>query len=424
MHYFRYKNNRLYCESVDISEIAESVGTPFYLYSNKTLIDHYTKIKKAFSRLKPLICFSMKSNSNLSVIKSLVNAGAGLDIVSGGELYKARRVNADPKKIVYASVGKTALEIDKAIKSGILLFNVESMPELSLIDMLCRRMGKRAKVTIRINPNVKADTHEYITTGSKENKFGIDEKTLFDIFSKKDRFRNIDIAGIHVHIGSQITSAGPFVRAIRKVAEIITALRKKGHKIDYLNIGGGLGITYSNERPQKAKDFAEAVMPLIENLKVNLILEPGRFISGNSGVLVTRVLYVKKATSKNFIIIDAAMNDLMRPSLYNAFHEILPLNRPKGSSARARFDVVGPICESGDFIAKARMLPVVEEGDLLSVMSAGAYGFSMSSNYNARPRAAEVMVINNKYYITRRRERYEDLIRGETVPGVLNIKKR
>ena len=419
MHYFKYRNNKLYCESVDIERIAEKVGTPFYLYSHKTLIDHYTKIKQAFKSLRPLVCFSMKSNSNLSVIKALVKAGAGLDIVSGGELFKAKQVKADPKKIVYASVGKTPLEINNALASGILLFNVESVPELAMINKLCGRLKKTAQVAIRVNPGVKAKTHKYITTGAKDNKFGIDEDTLFEIFDEKEKFRNIDIAGIHIHIGSQITESMPFVKAIKKVSTLIALLRKKGHRIDYLNIGGGLGIVYKKERPQTAKVFAKSVMPLIAKLNVKLILEPGRFISGNSGILVARVLYVKKSYRKNFIIADAAMNDLVRPSLYGAFHEILPLKRSSLNTARAKFDVVGPICESGDFIAKDRALPVFKEGDFLAVMSAGAYGFSMSSNYNARLRVAEVMVLNGKYYVIRRRETYEDLIRGETVPKAL-----
>jgi diaminopimelate decarboxylase len=423
MHYFRYRKNRLHCESVDIGRIAERIGTPLYLYSHKTLIDHYTKIKRAFKSLDPLICFSMKSNSNLSVIKALVNAGAGLDIVSGGELFKAQKVNADPKKIVYASVGKTPFEISNAIKSGILLFNVESVPELAMIDKLCGQLGKRAKVAIRVNPDVKARTHKYITTGTKSSKFGVDEAALFDIFNAKAVFSNIDISGIHIHIGSQITESMPFVQAIRKASTLILLLRKKGHRVDYLNIGGGLGIVYNKERPQTAEEFARAVMPILAGLKVKLVIEPGRFISGNSGILVTKVLYVKKSPVKNFIIIDAAMNDLARPSLYGAFHEILPLEKKySAKKSCAMFDVVGPICESGDFIAKDRILPIVKEGDLLAVMSAGAYGFSMSSNYNARPRAAEALVLKGKYYVVRRRETYKDLIRGETIPGVLRLK--
>ncbi len=419
MHYFKYKKSKLYCESVSIEEIAKDVGTPFYLYSYKTLISHYMKIKEAFKSLKPIICFSMKSNSNLSVCSALLKAGAGLDIVSGGELFKAQKIGASPKKIVYASVGKTAVEISNALKAGILLFNVESIPELILIDKLCARMGKRGKIAIRVNPGVKAKTHRYITTGTKDNKFGIDEDTTLRIFHDSAGFQHIDIVGIHIHIGSQITQADPFLKAIKKVSTLIEAIRKAGHCIDYLNIGGGLGIIYNDEKPQTAKDFARAVTPMLSKLDVKIILEPGRFISGNSGVLVTRVLYIKNSLSKNFMIVDAGMNDIMRPSLYGAFHEILPVSRGLSKAETKKFDVVGPICESGDFLAKGRELIIPEEGDLLAVMSAGAYGFSMSSNYNARPRVAEVMVINGKYYIIRKRESYRDLVRGEVVPKAL-----
>jgi len=419
MHYFKYKNNILHCESVSVKKIANEVSTPFYLYSHKTLISHYRKIKEAFKSLNPIICFSMKSNSNLSVCTALLKAGAGLDIVSGGELFKAKKIGASPEKIVYASVGKTAVEISNALKAGILFFNAESIPELVLIDKLCARMGKRARIAIRVNPGVKAKTHKYITTGTRSNKFGIDEDTTLRIFNENAKFKHIDIIGIHIHIGSQITQAYPFLKAIRKVTSLIGAIRKAGHRIDYLNIGGGLGIIYNDEKPQTAGDFARAVTPLLSKLDVKLILEPGRFISGNSGILVTRVLHVKKTISKNFMIVDAGMNDIMRPSLYDAFHEILPVIRGTSERKKKKFDVVGPICESGDFLGLDRELAIAKEGDLLAVMSAGAYGFSMSSNYNARPRAAEAMVINGKCYITRKRESYQDLVRGEVVPKVL-----
>ncbi|MFH1868956.1 MAG: diaminopimelate decarboxylase, partial [Candidatus Omnitrophota bacterium] len=405
MHYFNYRNNRLYCEDVSVLDIAKKVGTPFYLYSNKTLLDHYSKIKSAFSGLKPLICFSMKSNSNLSVCRTLVKAGSGLDIVSGGELYKALRIKADPKKIVYASVGKTPIEIDRALKAGILFFNVESISEMVLIEKLCARQNKRARVAVRLNPEVDAHTHKYITTGTQQNKFGIDEKTALKIFKQKKIFPHLEIAGLHIHIGSQITESKPFIKAVQVAALFIKKLRSSGHRIDYLNIGGGLGIVYHKEKPQTAKKFAKAVVPLIKKLNVKLILEPGRFISGNSGILVTKVLYIKKAPAKRFMIVDAGMNDLMRPSLYSAYHEVVPVvidaKRPNYTQ-----DVVGPICESGDFLAKDRKLPLVMGGELLAVMSAGAYGFSMSSNYNARMRCAEVMVIKGKFYITRRKEAY------------------
>jgi len=419
MHYFIYKKNKLYCENVSIQKIAEYAGTPFYLYSHRTLLEHYNKIRDAFRSINPIICFSMKSNSSLAVIKSLVNAGAGLDIVSGGELFKAKKAGADSKKIVYASVGKTAFEIEDALRKGILLFNVESVPELELIDKVCARMGKQARAAIRVNPGVKAKTHRYITTGSKENKFGIDEDTLFSVFKSKYKFSHVDICGIHIHIGSQITELAPFVRAIKKASALIKVLRQQGHKIDYFNIGGGLGIVYNRENPQTAKKFAASVIPLVSGLNVRLILEPGRFISGNSGILVTKVLYEKKTNTKNFIIVDAAMNDLIRPSLYNAYHDILPLNRAPLKRRVRIYDIVGPICESGDFLAKDRKLPELKAGSMLAIMSAGAYGFSMSSNYNSRPRAAEVMVMNNKFYITRKRETYQDLVRGEAVPACL-----
>ena len=418
MHYFRYRHNRLHCESVDIERIARSVGTPFYLYSHKTLIDHYTKIRSAFRSMRPLICFSMKSNSNLAVCKALINEGAGLDIVSGGELFKARKIGADPAKIVYASVGKTGDEIADALKAGILFFNVESRPELVSIDSLCRRYRRRANIAVRVNPNVDAHTHRYITTGTQQNKFGIDTETVFDIFDTKDDFKNLNIIGLHIHIGSQITEPGPFLKAIDVMAQLIKKLRSTGHRIDHLNIGGGLGIVYHDERPQTAQQFADAVMPKLKRLNVRLILEPGRFISGNSGILVTKVLYIKETPKKNFIIVDAGMNDLMRPSLYEAYHEIAPTRR-YAVRKKHLFDVVGPICESGDFLAKSRRLQAVNAQEYLAVMGAGAYGFSMSSNYNARPRVAEVMVINGRYYVTRARQTYGDLIRGEKIPGVL-----
>lgn len=418
MHRFTYKNNNLYCEGLKVEDIAHRVKTPFYLYSQATLLDHYRKLKKAFSPISPLICFSMKSNSNMAVCRTLVNEGAGLDIVSGGELFKALRIKVNPRKIVYASVGKTATEIDAAVRKGILFFNVESTPELVIIEKICKRRNRKTKVSLRINPDVKADTHQYITTGVSESKFGLDFNTARRIFLRRDLFPHLDIVGLHIHIGSQITNSRPFVMALRKTASFIKELRAKGVKIDYLNIGGGMGIVYSREQPQTAEEYAKATLPILRKLNVKVILEPGRFISGNSGILVTKILYVKKATKKRFIIVDAAMNDLLRPSLYHAHHEILPL-RHMSRQHFTKADIVGPICESGDYLAKDRRLPDVKEGDLLAVMSAGAYGFSMSSNYNSRPRVAEVMVIKGSCHIVRRRETYKDLIRGEVVPRTL-----
>ena len=418
MHEFRYKNSRLYCESVGIAEIAKKISTPFYLYSYKTVIDHYKKIQEAFSSLRPLICYSMKANSNLAIVRSLVKQGAGLDIVSGGELFKALKAKVNPKKIVYASVGKTPQEIRKAIQLGILFFNVESIPELELINRIAGSLKKRAAVCIRINPDVEPKTHKFITTGKLTNKFGIDLDTARVIFLIRHRYSFLDIKGLHVHIGSQIITSQPFISAIRKVLSFIDELGRAKIRIEYLNIGGGLGIIYNKEKPQTAKEFARAVLPLLRKKNLKIILEPGRFIVGNAGILITKVIYVKKTRIKNFVIVDAAMNDLIRPALYNAYHQILPIRRAS-SSARHKYDIVGPVCESADFFGKDRKLSNVKSKDLLAVMGVGAYGFVMSSNYNARCRPAEVLVKGNSFYLVRRKESYNDIIRGEFIPQKL-----
>ncbi len=416
MHDFKYKHNELYCESVNMARLAKRYGTPLYVYSRKTFLDHYRKLQAAFRSVRPLICYSVKANSNASILRMLVKKGAGLDIVSGGELYMAIRAGASLRKIVYAGVGKTEKEIEYAIRQNILLFNVESLPELRAIDRVAGRLGKRQAVALRINPDVKAKTHKYITTGHKQNKFGIDIATAKDIFLNRWQFENLDIAGVHLHIGSQIVNARPFVNAIRKLAGFVKNLESGGIRVKWFNIGGGLGIIYSGERPQTAQEYARAVLPLLRNLNARIILEPGRFIAGNSGVLVTKVLYLKETPRKNFAIVDAAMNDLIRPSLYEAHHEVLPLkSAPYTSSRKIRnYDVVGPVCESGDFLAKDRRFIDLQEGDLLAVMSAGAYGFSMSSTYNSRPRPAEVLVDARRARLIRRRETYSDLVRTET----------
>ncbi len=417
MHEFTFKNNQLYCENIRVSEIAKKVPTPFYLYSYKTLIDHYRKIKTAFREIKPLICFSVKSNSNLAVLRALVKNGAGLDIVSGGELYRARLAGADPKKIVYAGVGKKSDEIKDAIKFGILFFNVESEEELGEIQKAAASLNKKVNVAIRINPDVIPRTHAYITTGKGGTKFGLDFETVHKIFNWRWRYPNINIRGVHIHIGSQILDAAPFEKAIKKVLDF---LKEYKIEIDYLNIGGGLGIIYSIENAQTANNFAKSVLPLLKKSGFKIIMEPGRFISGNSGILVTRVVYTKMTPRKKFLIVDSAMSDLIRPSLYEAYHKIIPVVVKEDSSETSEtVDVVGPICESGDFLGKSRFLPRMVKGDLLAVMGAGAYGFTMSSNYNARPRAAEVLVIKNKFYVVRRPETYSDLVRGETIPSVL-----
>jgi len=400
---------------VAIEWLAKKYGTPLYVYSRNTLISHYRKIKEAFSSVNPLICFSMKANSNLAICRALIEEGSGLDIVSGGELYRALKAGAFPNKIVYAGVGKTEKEIELAIKRHILFFNVESIPELELINTVAGRLGTRQRVAIRINPDIRAKTHKYITTGHGENKFGVDFDTAKEIFLGAKKRKNLDISGIHMHIGSQIVDAGPFIKAIEKVVKFIKDIERHGVTVRWLNIGGGLGIIYFRERPQTAKEYAKAILPILKKIKVNIILEPGRFIVGPSGALVTRVQYIKEAPSKNFAIADAGMNDLIRPSLYEAYHSILPVRSHSYSNLRdiKVYDVVGPICESGDFLGKDRKFIGLKDGDLLSVMGIGAYGFSMSSNYNSRPRGAEVMVDGSRARLIRRRETMEDLIRDE-----------
>ncbi|MFA5093515.1 MAG: diaminopimelate decarboxylase [Candidatus Omnitrophota bacterium] len=410
MHDFRYINNNLYCEKVKILTLAGRFSTPLYVYSSKTLVDHFLKLKSAFKEINPLICYSVKANSNLTILKTLVNQGAGLDIVSGGELYRAQKVGCLAQKIVYASVGKTDVEIATAIKKGILFFNVESLAELENINRISKKLNKVTRVAIRINPDVEAKTHKYITTGKLTNKFGIDLNSAQKILLLGYKFKNLNICGLHIHIGSQITQSAPFVAAIKKVSNFILRLKSKGIKLEYLNIGGGLGIIYDKETPQTAQIYANQIIPLLKKTGLKIIMEPGRFIVGNAGILVAKVLYIKNTPKKKFIIVDTGMNDLIRPALYSAYHNILPLVK---NLKTEKADIVGPICESGDFLAKDRQLPKFKVGDYLAVMSAGAYGFSMSSNYNSRLRCAEVMVKGNKVMVIRKREVFEDLVRNE-----------
>ena len=420
MHEFKYKGNYLYCEDIKIQDLANRFGTPLYIYSYHTLIDHFVKLKVAFRKITPLICYSVKANSNLSILKALVDKGAGLDIVSGGELFRAMKVGCPPEKIVYASVGKTDREIEEAIKVRILFFNVESLSELDNINRIAGRLNKIANVAIRINPDIEPKTHKFITTGKITNKFGIDFDSAYKILLIRNKFANLNICGLHIHIGSQITESAPYVAAITKMAKFIARLKRRGIDLEYLNIGGGLGIIYDKETPQTAKKFAGSVLPILEETKLKIILEPGRFIVGNAGILVVRVLYIKSTPKKKFVIVDAGMNDLIRPALYDAYHNILPLQvRSRAPGVRSKYDVVGPICESADFFAKERRLPCVKEGDYLAIMGAGAYAFSMSSNYNSRRRAEEVLVIKDKVAVIRKRETYADLMRNETIPSFL-----
>lgn len=417
MHEFTFKDNELYCEDVRVADIARKIPTPFYLYSYKTLIDHYRKIEAAFRPINPLICFSVKSNSNIAVLRALIKNGAGLDIVSGGELYRARLACVDPKRTVYAGVGKRRDEIEDAIRFGILFFNVESEEELDELQVVAQRLRKKINIAIRINPDVAPKTHAHITTGKGDTKFGIDFKSVRALFDSRSEYPNLNIRGVHIHIGSQILDGTPFVDAIKKVLDF---LKKSRIRIDYFNIGGGLGITYSIENPQTAKSFARKVLPMLKSSGYKVILEPGRFVSGNSGILVTKVLYTKSTPHNKFLIVDSGMSDLIRPSLYTAYHKIVPVKVALDSADTSeKVDVVGPICESGDFLGKDRFLPGMHSGDLLAVMGAGAYGFTMSSNYNSRPRATEAMVIEGKVYIVRKPETYKDLVLGESIPKVL-----
>jgi diaminopimelate decarboxylase len=421
MHEFKYINNRLCCEKLRLGELAQRFGTPLYVYSYYTLIDHYMKLKEAFAEIAPLTCFSVKANSNLAILKALVDKGAGLDIVSGGELSRAKEVGCPAQKIVYASVGKTDREISEAIKERILFFNVESLPELENINRIAESLKTSVRVAIRINPDVEPKTHKFITTGKLTNKFGVDFATAKNILSGCGKFSNVEIVGLHIHIGSQITESAPFVAAISKMVAFVQQLKREGIALEYLNIGGGLGIVYDKETPQTAKKFAEKILPLLKKTKLKIILEPGRFVVGNAGVLVTRVLYIKSTPKKKFVIVDAGMNDLIRPALYDAFHRVLPLRKVSGSVRRGvKVDIVGPICESGDFFAKDRVIPLPRESEYLAIMGAGAYGFSMSSNYNSRLRAEEVLVAQDKVFTIRKREVFADLIDKEVIPPFLS----
>ncbi|MBI4666346.1 MAG: diaminopimelate decarboxylase [Nitrospinae bacterium] len=419
MHHFEYKDGEYHCEDVPLSRIAEKVGTPFYCYSSATLKRHFEVFDKAFESVPHLICFAVKANSNLAVLKLFAKSGGGADIVSGGELFRALKAGVPAERIVYAGVGKTRDEIRQALQAGILMFNVESSQELMAIDAVAAEMGVKARVTLRVNPDVDAKTHPYISTGLKQNKFGISYTSALEEYRQARTLANIEIVGIHKHIGSQITQIAPFVDALEKTLDLVRQLKEEGIVIRYIDIGGGLGITYKDEAPPHPKDLADAVAPLLKDTGCTIVFEPGRVLVGNAGALVTRVLYTKHNEGKTFFVVDAGMNDLARPSLYGSYHGILPVSAEVAERKKVSADVVGPICESGDFLAKDRVLPSFKQGELMSVMSAGAYGFTMSSNYNSRRRVAEVMVNGSNFEVVRERETMEDLIRGEKVPSFL-----
>jgi len=418
MHHFLYRNNELYCEDVPIRMIAEKVGTPFYLYSHATLKRHFLVFNEAFEGLERLVCFSAKANTNLAVLKLFESLGSGLDVVSGGELYRGLKAGFSPDKIVYSGVGKRIHEIDYALEADILMFNVESLEELELIDERAGLLQRKAPVAIRVNPDVDPKTHPYISTGLKKNKFGIDTETATEGYKIASKLKNINIMGIDCHIGSQITESKPFIEALESLKKLINELGQMGIEIRYMDMGGGLGIKYEDESPPHPREYARAIVESLKGSNLQLILEPGRVIVGNAGILVSRVLFRKSGKVKEFVIADAGMNDLMRPTLYGAFHAIEPVINTENQPITA--DVVGPICETGDFLAIDRKMPDVKKGDLIAVMSAGAYGFTMSSNYCSRPRAAEVMVKDDRFHVVRARESYEDLVDGESVPPFLD----
>ncbi len=414
MHYFQYKNGLLFCEDLSLRDLAARYGTPLYIYSYWTLARHCQAYMEAFGRERHLLCYAVKANTSGGILKALAGMGAGADVISGGELFRALGAGIPPGKIVYAGVGKTGEEIEYALQSGILMFNVESSQELEFIDRVAGRMKVKAPVSLRVNPAVDPKTHAYVATGLKKSKFGIAHEQALEHYRLARGLSNTVVRGIHMHIGSQITETAPFRAALEKVADLVESLRRDGLSLEWLDIGGGLGITYEREKPPYPAELAKALAPVLKRLGMSVVTEPGRSIVGNAGVLLTTVLYTKTTPANNFIIVDAGMNDLIRPSLYGSFHDIRPVEEKERPTVTA--DVVGPICESGDFLAKGREMPAVVSGDLLAVMSAGAYGYSMASNYNSRVRPAEVMVKDGRAGLIRRRETYDDLVEGEVLP--------
>ena len=431
MHHFQYRQGELCAEDVPVARIVEQVGTPVYLYSLATLRRHYRVFDEAFARIKHLVCFSIKANSNLAVLRTFVCEGSGFDVVSGGELFRALKAGADPRKVVFSGVGKSREEIAYALAQNILMFNVESAQELDTINAVAANLGKKAPVSLRVNPDVDPKTHPYISTGMKKSKFGIDIKRSLDEYERARALPNVNVIGVDCHIGSQLTMTSPFIDALARVKELIFRLRERGFVINYLDFGGGLGITYNDENPPEPKEYAGSLIEMMGALAtpstgaatpdtdLTLVLEPGRVIVGNAGILVTRVLYLKNNGEKNFVVVDSGMNDLIRPALYGSYQGIQPVRQTTEKTFVA--DVVGPVCESGDFFAKDREVTAFAPGELMAVMSAGAYGFVMASNYNTRPRPAEVLVDGADFFVVRERETLDDLIRGEQIPATLQL---
>src|SRR5207249_573550 len=458
VHSFRYREGKLYCEDVDLTRAAEEFGTPLYIYSAGTILDHYTRLDAALAPLDHLICYAVKANSNRAILKLLADAGAGFDIVSRGELYRVIAAGGDPARCTFAGVGKSREEIAFALEQGVYSLNLESEAELESIDRIASVKNLRARIALRANPDVDPRTHEYVSTGSRENKFGIALDQLPVVYERAAKMRNIEIVGVQMHIGSQITEAEPFASAIKKAAPIVREL-KSNYGIKFFSIGGGMGIIYRRALESGSgkwwhdhggessafsiRDYAEAIVPPLRELGTRILVEPGRFLVGNAGILLTRVRYIKQTAEKKFAIVDAGMNDLIRPALYHSYHEIVPVKKPstltptlslagrggreapgegeitsESKSRTERIDIVGPVCESGDFFALDREMPEVHEGDLLAIMSAGAYGFVMASNYNSRPLPAEALIRGDKFALIRTRQTSEELVRGEVDAGL------
>ncbi len=424
MDHFKYKNGVLFAEQVEVDRIIKEVGSPVYVYSQATFGDHITKIQEAYKDIDTTVCYAVKACGNIHILKLMAEAGSGFDIVSGGELYRVKKAGGDLSKVMFAGVGKTDREIVEALNADIGYFNIESLAELENLICLAKKHGKTAKAALRINPDVDYKTHAYITTGKKESKFGVDIKQAIDAFDHYAGNGALSLCGIHVHLGSGGNTIDPYVNAVKKILPVVDTLRSKGHTIETLDLGGGYGAEYESGTVPSSKDYAQGLVPLLKNKDLRLILEPGKSICANAGILLTQVLYSKEAGQKKFVIVDAAMNDLIRPALYQAFHfiwptrvtpEFTPMRRTKSLlfENTEAVDVVGPVCESGDFLAQDWPMPPVIRGEALAVFTAGAYGFSMSSNYNARGRAAEVLVSGSEFKVISRRETYEDLIARE-----------
>ena len=411
MDYFNYKGDSLLAEAIPVADIAQKYGTPCFIYSRATLERHYGVYQEALEGCPHLICFAVKANSNLAVINVLARLGAGFDIVSGGELERVIAAGGDTSKVIFSGLGKTEAEIERALQLGIYCFNIESGAELDRIDRIAQRLGKKAPISVRVNPDVNTDTHPYISTGQKENKFGISYEQAIDIYRRAAILEGIKILGIDCHIGSQLTSVEPFLDATDRLLTLTDRLANEGILLTHFDVGGGLGVTYGEEEPPHPSELIAMIRSRFANREMTLLIEPGRTISANAGIFVTKVEYLKQTNHKNFAIIDGAMNDLLRPALYGAWQEIIPVNRRQGDGIT--YDVVGPVCESSDFLGKERVL-CIKAGDLLAVRSAGAYGFTMSSNYNTRPRSAEIMVDHDKSYLVRPRETITELFAGES----------